>query len=94
MSNFTILLKSDIHFLAGATFLHTKIFACPAVSNQSRQDNQSMGEHCWLGLRDQPFSNNKHLLRLTQMRGRIFYLQVFSIILYTGSDSPWGENHS
>ena len=57
MSNFTILVKFDFHFLAEATFLHTKILARPAVSNQSRQDNQSMGEHSWLGLRDQCFSN-------------------------------------
>ena len=57
MSNFTILVTFDFHFLAEATFLHTKILAHPAVSNQSRQDNQSMGEHCWLGLRDQRFSN-------------------------------------
>ena len=88
-------MKFDIHFLVGPTFLHTKSFARPAVSNQSRQDNLSLGEHCWLGLRDQPFSNNKHLLKLTQLRGRIFYLgQVYSIILYSGTDSPWGENHS
>ena len=88
-------MKFDIHFLARPTFLHTKTFTRPAVSNQSRQDNQSLGEHCWVGLRDQPFSNNKHLLKLTQLRGRIFYLgQVYFIILYSGTDSPWGENHS
>ena len=51
------LISQFLWFPAGPTFLHTKILARPAVSNQSRQDNQSMGEHCWPGLRDQRFSN-------------------------------------
>lgn len=27
--------------------LHINVLACPAESNQSRRDNQSMGEGCW-----------------------------------------------
>ena len=64
--------EGRVTFLGDPTFLHINTLARPAGSTQSRLDNQSMCEHCWLGQRSQPF------FPLTQLGGDLLFRENFS----------------
>ena len=65
--------EGRVTLLANPTFLLTNTLTRPAGSTQSRRDNQSMREHCWLRQRGQLF-----FFPLTQLEGEPLFRNNFS----------------
>ena len=64
--------EGRVTVLADLAFLLTNTLTRPAGSTQSRRNNQSMCEHCWLGQRGQLF------FPLTQLEGDPLFRDNFS----------------